>query len=425
MPDSELAATPPTPAGRLGVGRFVLIAATITVLLGGIYWFFLRESYVPVLQELDPSTAAEVAKVLDEKTIPYRFEQDGRTVAVVSDQVDKARVELAGSDLAMRGQIGFELFDQSDMGLTEFAQKINYQRALQGELARTILLFDGIRSVRVHLALPDRGLFRDQQSQPKAAVTVVLKPGKALSAASVAGIQRLVAGSVDGLAADTVAVLDGTAQVVSTEPQPAPSPGDTTDAMIASAKQRIMTAIALGQPGLQVGVNVSLRYRSPETEQADQPGEAGRSSSSAERAGEARAQGTPEYSHVIRVTTAEPLPEGVRSNITQSIAKAVDFNPERGDSLTFLVGPVVTEPVQASGAADGGRIVARVAAEAPVPSYWASVDRLTALVALAALCCIAALLVMWRRSRLRREEALAGFSELLNRRFDPDGGPSA
>lgn len=421
MPGTELSAAQPAQAGFV---RFALIATVITVLLGGVYWLFLRESFVPVLQELDSSTAAEVAKVLDEKKIPYRFEQEGQTVAVVSDQVDKARVELAGSDLAMRGQIGFELFDQSDMGLTEFAQKINFQRALQGELARTILLFDGIQSVRVHLALPDRGLFRDQQSQPKAAVTVVLKPGKALSAASVAGIQRLVAGSVDGLSVDAVAVLDGTAHVVSTDPQPATPPEGDGDAVITSAKQRIMAAIALDRPGLRVGVNVSLRYRLSEASQAEQSAETAPASEGAEHTGERQARRSPEYNYIIRVTTAELLSEDARNSVRNSIADAVEFNPEQGDSLTFLVGPVLVEPAQASSPVDNGRTVARVEAEQPQRDYWPSADLLTSFGAVTSLFCLAILMVVWRRSRLRRDKALADFAEHLNRRFDPGGEPS-
>ena len=424
MPESELAAAQPKSAGGSGLGRFVLIASAVTVLLGGIYWAFVRESFLPVLQELDPSTAADAAKVLDEKAIAYRFEQNGRTVAVASDQADKARVALAGSDLAMRGQIGFELFDQSDMGLTEFAQKINYQRALQGELARTILLFDGIQSVRVHLGLPDRGLFRDQQSQPKAAVTVVLKPGKALSAASVAGIQRLVAGSVEGLAVDAVAVLDGTARVVSSDLQPPPSPDSAGDAVIALAKQRITAAIARDHPDLRVGVNVSLRYRAAEADQAARSDATALASGSTERPGAGQARGSPDYNHVIRITTAEPLSEGLRSDVLQSIREAVDLNPERGDSLSFLVGPVVAEPVQASKPTDGGRIVARVPEETQVADYWPKADLLTALSAFAVLCGLTVLLMVWRRSRLRRDKALAGFAELINRRLDPQGGPS-
>ena len=133
---AETEGSPASPASWATPRRpsFWLVALTIIAALFAIYWFFLRATYLPVLVNLEAQDAADVAKVLDTKKIGYRFEDDGRTIAVLSDQIDKARVELAGSELPMKGQIGFELFNQSDMGLTEFAQKINYQRALQGEL---------------------------------------------------------------------------------------------------------------------------------------------------------------------------------------------------------------------------------------------------------------------------------------------------
>jgi flagellar M-ring protein FliF len=158
-----------------------VIAGLLFVILFAGYWLFIRATYVPLLTNLAPQDAADIVKVLDDRKIPYRLGDEGRTVLVASDKADGARIELVGSELPMRGQVGFELFNQSDMGLTEFAQKINYQRALQGELARTILLMDGIEAVRVHLGLPERGVFRDIQVQPKASVTLILKSGTRLT----------------------------------------------------------------------------------------------------------------------------------------------------------------------------------------------------------------------------------------------------
>lgn len=134
-------------ASPLSSRRVWVLAGMVCAALFAGYWFFVRATYEPVLTNVAPEDAADIVKVLEDRKLPYRFADNGRTILVPAEQVDKARIELVGSELPMRGQVGFELFNQSDMGLTEFAQKINYQRALQGELARTILLLSGIQSV--------------------------------------------------------------------------------------------------------------------------------------------------------------------------------------------------------------------------------------------------------------------------------------
>jgi flagellar M-ring protein FliF len=117
-------------------------------------------------------------------------------------------MKLMGRDLPLHGSVGLELFNTSDFGMTEFAQKINFQRALQGELTRTILSFAEIRDARVHLALPEQGLFKQNAARPKAAVTLNLRPGHALRPEQVSGIQRLVAAAVPGLVAQEVTIVD-------------------------------------------------------------------------------------------------------------------------------------------------------------------------------------------------------------------------
>lgn len=253
--DAEAGAGP----GPLTPARIVLIGVAVLVAALAIYWFALRATFAPVLTSLPPEDAADVIKVLDEKKIDYRLADGGTTVLVASDQADKARVELVGSELPMRGQVGFELFNQSDMGLTEFAQKINYQRALQGELARTLLMLDGIQSVRVHLGLADRSLFRDEQSRPKASVALVLKPGHILTESRVSGIQRLVAGAVPDLTSEAVAVLDETGKVVSRNEPVVPPPTTASEAKLQLHRATIASALRQTYPDRQFGITVSLQ----------------------------------------------------------------------------------------------------------------------------------------------------------------------
>ncbi len=188
----------------LAAGFFVVVVA-----LGlAIYFTFLRVPYAPLFANMRTSDAATIVAELDKKKVPYRLKDGGSTILVPANIVDSTRLNVMSEDLPIKGAIGFELFNKSDMGLTEFAQKINYQRALQGELARTIMTLDSVDSARVHLSLPDPTIFRDDKRTPKASATIIARPGKQISASTVAGIRRLIAAAVPDLATGNVVILD-------------------------------------------------------------------------------------------------------------------------------------------------------------------------------------------------------------------------
>lgn len=398
--------------------RLWLAAGAIILTLFAVYWFFIRGTFVPVLVNLEPQDAADVAKVLDAKKVIYRFQDEGRTIAVESGAADKARVELAGSELPMKGQIGFELFNQSDMGLTEFAQKINFQRALQGELARTILLLDGIQTVRVHLGLPDHSVFRDEQSPPKASVTLILKPGKSLSSATVSGIQRLVAGAVPDMTTDAVAVLDGSGKIVSPDSVPSPLADAGSDAVVQDIRARLVASFTKNHPDLRIGVNVSLRFKPGQlTSQtpSDQP------KPDLATPSELPPRGVPDYAYVIRVTTERAMEEGLRSDIARMVSAETGFDLARGDTVVFLVGPVQGEPSTLAKVSGSEEIVSKAAvpqAFGKDVDWWAwwPVIPLVAIAALA--------LAYWndrRRGQAGRANELASFTEELRQRLEAEG----
>lgn len=182
---------------------FAIVAATVA--LG--YWM-LRTDYQVLFSDLAPQDAAAMASELDRLKMPYKLGEDGASILVDKDQVYKTRMKLMGKELPLRGAVGFELFNNSDFGMTEFAQKINFQRALQGELTRTILSLTQIKDARVILVMPEQGLFKQSTSKAKASITVAMKPGQTLRAEQVTGIQRLVAASVPGIATQDVTILD-------------------------------------------------------------------------------------------------------------------------------------------------------------------------------------------------------------------------
>ncbi|AHE55651.1 flagellar basal-body MS-ring/collar protein FliF [Sphingomonas sanxanigenens] len=198
---------------RLGVAGVLL---ALVALLAAAAWFVLwRNPYRPLFTDLKTADAATIIAELDRTKTPYQLDDDGSTILVPEDRVAPTRIAVMGADLPLKGTVGFEIFNESDMGLTEFAQRINYQRALQGELARTIMTLQSIDTARLHLTLGERALFREQRTPSKASVTVIPRVGMQVDGPTVAGIQRLVAGAVPDLEAGNVAVIDGMGRVIS------------------------------------------------------------------------------------------------------------------------------------------------------------------------------------------------------------------
>src|SRR5262245_1063357 len=164
----------------------------------------MRDDYQVLFADLDPQDGASIVAELDRMKIPYRVADNGSTVLVDRESVHKTRLKLMGKGVNLKGTVGFELFNNSDFGMTEFAQKINYQRAMQGELARTIMSLDEVKLARVHLVVPESGLLRRGTAKPKASVTLALRPGAKLRPEQILGIQRLVAAGVAELEPSSV-----------------------------------------------------------------------------------------------------------------------------------------------------------------------------------------------------------------------------
>src|SRR5262249_47897946 len=151
---------------------------------------------------LDLKEAGSITQQLDQAGIKYEVKGDGSTIMVQRDQVASTRLMLSGKGLPTSGSVGYEIFDTSNsLGQTDFVQQLNRQRALEGELGRTIRSLDGITSARVHLVLPRRQLFADEADQPSAAVSVGVG-GREPGPDQVRAIQNLVAGAVPNLKPD-------------------------------------------------------------------------------------------------------------------------------------------------------------------------------------------------------------------------------
>ncbi|MFY9853739.1 MAG: flagellar basal-body MS-ring/collar protein FliF [Terracidiphilus sp.] len=186
----------------LGVG----LAATLAV---AVFFFKLisTPSYKPLMTGMEPADAQAIATQLAAKKIPYLLSPDGTSISVAADQVDAARLEVASHDTPHSGRIGFEIFDKVSWGQTEFDEKVNYQRAMEGELERTIQTMSSVKSARVHLVMATDSVFMDRERGAKASVTLRLRRGS-LSREEISSIQRLVAGAVDELKPEDVVIID-------------------------------------------------------------------------------------------------------------------------------------------------------------------------------------------------------------------------
>lgn len=166
---------------------------------------------------LTMNDAAAVADWLKSQKIDYTLKNGGKDIWISAPQIYQTRLELAANSLPSGGGVGFEVFDKQSFALTDYVQKVNYTRALQGELARTISSLAPVESTRVHLALPEKRLFKNQQANATASVIVTLVPGKSLDQKQVQGIIHLVAGSVNDLDPEYVKVIDANGVVLESE----------------------------------------------------------------------------------------------------------------------------------------------------------------------------------------------------------------
>jgi flagellar M-ring protein FliF len=201
-------------SNRSAAQRIMLagLAASLVIAFG-VMLIFLNQAEMRVLYtNLPPEDASRVVELLKASKTPFELRDNGGTVMVPAEVVYEQRLKVAGEG-AMRGQgIGFELFDELKVGQTDFVQRINYTRALQGELSRTITEFPQVEKARVHLVLPQKSLFIEEQKKATASVVLTLRRGQKLDAKQLQGIVNLVAMSVEGLTPDHITITDTTGQ---------------------------------------------------------------------------------------------------------------------------------------------------------------------------------------------------------------------
>ncbi len=190
---------------RVSIAVGALFAAVVIV---GLTHYRTESDFRPLYTSMAPEDAAPVVQKLRETGVDFRLADNGSSVLVHSDKLAESRLTLAGAGLPKSGRIGFELFDKTSFGATELVEHINYQRALEGELERSVMSMAEVVEARVHLSLPKESVFIDQQQAAKASVMIKLHSGAQISGQNVLAVANLVASAVDGLSPDAVAVID-------------------------------------------------------------------------------------------------------------------------------------------------------------------------------------------------------------------------
>ncbi len=184
----------------------VLLSLTLVFILL-LYWLN-REEYAVLYSKLSEDDSASVVSYLKQKKIKFKLADGGTTILVPKDKVYEIRLEIAGQDIIGKGNVGFELFSKSSLGQTEFTEQINYMRALQGELAKTISALPVVKAARVHLVLPKRSLFVEERTPASASILVELKRGRELTKEQIKSIVNLVATAVEGLDTKHITLID-------------------------------------------------------------------------------------------------------------------------------------------------------------------------------------------------------------------------
>jgi flagellar M-ring protein FliF len=254
-------------AGRSSQQRVYLglgLAATL-----GVAAFFVKmmatPEYKPLMAGLEAADAQAITAELAAKKIPYLVGPDGTSITVPADQVDAARLEVASHDSPHSGRIGFEIFDKVSWGQTEFDEKVNYQRALEGELEQTIQTMSNVKSARVHLVMATDSVFMDRERGAKASVTLRLKGGS-LTRAEISEISRLVAAAVDELKPADVVIIDADSNKTFGLSS---GSSDTSDGIEHELTQRLIATLApvVGADRMRASVNVEYETGSSEESQ--------------------------------------------------------------------------------------------------------------------------------------------------------------
>ncbi len=192
----------------LDTKTLALIGVAVLAITVVMFQVFFSPKYTLLYSELSQSDAAAISSYLEKNKIKFKISPEGDSIMVSGASIPKLRLEMANKGLPKGDGVGFEIFDKSNINISDFNQKINYTRALEGELARTISSLESIKSAKVHLVLPKKSIFKDEDEEAKASVIITTHYGEQLNDSQINGIQHLVASAIQGLKPSGVQITD-------------------------------------------------------------------------------------------------------------------------------------------------------------------------------------------------------------------------
>jgi len=265
------------------VQRAMLAGVVVaSVLIGSLLVHWARQPDMRLLyQDLSAAEASKITEKISAKEIPYELRDGGTAVYVPMQHVYQLRLDLAKEGLPAGEQSGYKLFDDEKIGVSPFVQNVNLKRALQDELAKSIQMVDGVAHARVHIVDPEQALFAAQEGQTTASVVLRLKPGYRLSGANIAAITHLVSGSVKGLKAENVTIIDSEGHLLSGEGDSTLVAGAGTvhdyrerveQSLARKAEDMLTTVLGPGRATVRVSVVVDMNSVQTVTETYDPTG---------------------------------------------------------------------------------------------------------------------------------------------------------
>jgi len=251
------------------VQRVLLVSVVVTVAVAGMFLvkWATRPDMRLLFSDLDAESAGKITDKVSEMGIAYKLGSGGTSVYVPREHVNQLHMEMSRAGLPESGQKGYGLFDRQKIGVSPFVQNINLKRAMEEELAKSIQYIDGVVHVRVHVVTPENTLFSNQANETTASVVLKLKPGYKLSAMNIAAITHLVAGSVDGVRAEGVTLVDSEGQLLSSQSDQMMSNGAGTVAdykerversLEAKAQSMLETVLGPGRSSVRVSVELDM-----------------------------------------------------------------------------------------------------------------------------------------------------------------------
>lgn len=261
--------------GRMSASQVMMLLGVSAGTIVGIFFlvgWLNSVSYSRLYSGLDEKEAGEVMSYLTDNKIAYQLSDGGRTIEVPSGDVYSTRIALATQGMPRLGSVGYSLFDETNLGMTDFLQNLNFRRALEGELTRTIMQLEEVEAARVHIVMPKDKLFKDDQHKTTASVVIKLSRGGSLAKSKVAGISHLVASSVEGLSPENITILDYGGNLLSSGQDSNPALGLSSSQMEATQrveshlekKAQTMLDEVLGVGTSVVRVTANLNYQQME-----------------------------------------------------------------------------------------------------------------------------------------------------------------